>query len=187
MFIGVRDLEVRKATFDVAFPPGRVDLQESEFRQITPLRMTGVAELAGAAEEIRVFGHIAGVLEAECDRCLEAATFEIDRDFDLFYRPVSEDPGQPDLELEPGDCEIGFYEGAGFDLADVLQEQVLLWLPMHWVCRDDCQGICPVCGGNRNRTACACQAAVLDDRWAALRDFRPSRSKTAPSGSEQRQ
>lgn len=176
MFIGVRDLEIRKATFDVAFAPGRVDLTESEFRQITPLRITGVAELVGSSEEIRVHGHISGVLEGECDRCLEPAPFEINRDFELFYQPVARRPAALDLELSPEDCEVGFYEGGGFELLDVLQEQVLLWLPMHWLCCDDCKGICPVCGENRNRVACSCQAAVFDDRWAALRAFRPSGS-----------
>jgi uncharacterized protein len=40
---------------------------------------------------------------------------------------------------------------------------------MHRVCRDDCRGICPVCGQNRNSTACNCHAEVADDRWAGLK------------------
>ncbi len=176
MFIEVRELEVRKAVFDIAFAPGRVDLSQSEFRQLTPLRMTGVAELVGDGEEVRVHGHISGILEAACDRCLETAEFAIDRDFDLHYRQATPNAWPPELELAPEDCEIGFYEGSGFELADVLQEQVLLWLPMHWLCREDCQGICPVCGANRNQTACTCRQTSFDERWAALRGFQPSRS-----------
>ena len=67
--------------------------------------------------------------------------------------------------------EAGFYEGDGLDLADVLREQIMLELPMQRVCHEDCLGICPVCGQNRNRAACDCHERRPDDRWARLRDL----------------
>jgi len=53
----------------------------------------------------------------------------------------------------------------------VLREQILLSLPMQRTCREDCKGICPACGTNRNRAGCGCLAKAPDDRWAALRDL----------------
>ena len=64
---------------------------------------------------------------------------------------------------------MGFYEGDGVELNDVLREFILLTLPMQRVCSEDCKGICPECGQNRNQKECACQAAPADDRWAALK------------------
>ena len=52
--------------------------------------------------------------------------------------------------IEPSASDVGFYEGAGIELNDVLREVVLLALPMRWMCQDDCKGICPSCGRNRN-------------------------------------
>ena len=55
------------------------------------------------------------------------------------------------------------------ELNDVLREFVLLALPMQRVCSEDCKGICPVCGQNRNQKECQLPVRTrVDDRWAAL-------------------
>jgi uncharacterized protein len=71
--------------------------------------------------------------------------------------------------IDEGEAEMGFYEGDGVELNDVLREFVLLTLPMQRVCSEDCKGICPGCGQNRNQKECACLTAAADDRWAALK------------------
>jgi len=50
----------------------------------------------------------------------------------------------------------------------VIKEQILLELPMQRVCREDCKGICPFCGANRNEVGCECHIKPADDRWRAL-------------------
>jgi len=46
-----------------------------------------------------------------------------------------------------------------------------LALPMQRVCNDNCKGICPVCGQNRNQKDCGCHTEAVDDRWAALKQL----------------
>jgi DUF177 domain-containing protein len=72
-------------------------------------------------------------------------------------------------EIDTGEAEMGFYEGDGVALNDVLREFILLTLPMQRVCRESCKGICPFCGQNRNQKECQCHAETSDDRWAALK------------------
>ena len=74
--------------------------------------------------------------------------------------------------LDEGEAEMGFYDGDGLELDDVLREFVLLALPMQKLCTENCKGICPVCGQNRNEIECRCQSTVGDDRWAALKEIR---------------
>jgi hypothetical protein len=74
--------------------------------------------------------------------------------------------------IDEAEAEMGFYENDGIELNDVLREFVLLSLPIKRVCSDDCKGICPVCGQNRNQSECKCQAVGSDDRWAALKEFK---------------
>ncbi len=174
MLVGVRELKLREVTFDKVFRPGRVDLSQTKFQQAGDMRISGAAELRGGVQEIRISGHITAKLTAECDRCLEPGPLELDRDFDLVYRPESMESESGAAELDAAESEIGYYEGEGIELADVLTEQVLLWLPMHWVCGEDCKGICPECGVNRNKNACDCKVEQVDERWAALRNFRPN-------------
>jgi uncharacterized protein len=173
VLLSVRKLEMDKLRFDVSYPPERLDLSSTEFRQKGELRVSGEAELAAGGEEIRVRGRIGGVLERECDRCLEVTPLPIDGGFELYYRRAAPD-NAAEREIDESETEVGYYEGEGVDLADVVTEQVLLWLPMQWICRPDCQGLCPVCGRDRNRAACDCRPGAADDRWAALRGFRPS-------------
>jgi uncharacterized protein len=168
----VRDLEVKAARFDVEIAPGTIDFLDEGLHQVGPLKAGGKAELVtGALGEIRITGHLSVPLEAACDRCLEKASFPIDSDFTLYYRPITEGYGD-EKEIDAGEAEMGFYEGEGLELNDVLREQILLALPMQRVCREDCLGICPACGQNRNHKQCQCQAATTDDRWAALKQLK---------------
>ena len=172
MFFSVRDLEVRKAHFDVAIPPGEIDYAGG-FRQIGPLHAEGSAELLGnTLGEIRVRGRLKVAMEAECDRCLEKAEFPIQSEFDLFYRPSDTGPSGDEVAISDAESEVGFYEGDGMELNEILREYILLSMPMQRVCRQSCLGICPVCGQNRNVRACECSQDAVDDRWAALRKFK---------------
>lgn len=172
MFFSIHDLEVRKIPFAVDFPPGKIDYLDPELKQGGDLKAEGQAELLSSTlGEIRVHGHVCVTMEAPCDRCLEFAQAPIDTDFDLSYRPVEMATSGEEVELDEGEAEMGFYEGDGVELAEVLREFVLLQLPMQIVCRQDCKGICPVCGGNRNVAVCNCRQELADDRWAALKNL----------------
>ena len=170
MFFSVKELEVKKVRFDVTFPAGEMEYYDKRLRQATPLEAKGCAELlANTLGEIRVQGHLSVTMESDCDRCLEAARFAIQSDFDLFYRPTDTTSAAEEVEIDAGEAEIAFYEGSGLDLKDVLREHILLSMPMQRICREDCQGICPVCGQNRNAANCGCQVKTADDRWSALK------------------
>lgn len=174
MFFSVRELEQRKAHFDVSYAPGEIEFLDPKLRQASPLNAEGSVELLGnTLGEIRVRGHLSVSMEAECDRCLELARVPLESDFDLFYRPEPED-GRPgdEVEIDDGESQIAFYEGDGLELEEILREHILLSLPMQRVCSEACKGICPVCGQNRNVVACGCAVKPVDDRWAALKQLK---------------
>ncbi len=169
MFLSVKELEIKKVRFAVTFPPGEIAYDEG-LRQTAPLEVDGSAELlAHTLGEIRIQGRLKVTMATECDRCLEPAEFPIDSNFDLFYRPAVKMDFGDEVEIDEGEAEIAFYEGGGIELKDVLREYVLLSLPMQRICRDDCHGICPVCGRNRNLVSCGCEPKQVDERWAALK------------------
>jgi uncharacterized protein len=173
MFLSVKELELRKIRFDETFEPGKIDFTGEELEQVSPLHATGVAELLeDSGGEVRVRGRYTVEIGAQCDRCLGRARFPLEASFDLFYRPVAEIAREEEVEIDEGQAEIGFYEGGGLELGDILREQVLLALPMQRVCSEACKGICPVCGKNRNEGDCGCSTAAVDDRWGALRNLK---------------
>jgi len=138
--------------------------------QSAPLTAEGTAEiLAHTGGEVRVQGKVSTTLSTECDRCLAPTAYPVDTSFDLFYKPVTELSGDEDeVALDEGEAEIGFYEMPGLVLEDILREQVLLQIPMQKLCNENCKGICPLCGANRNEVSCHCEVHPSDDRWAGL-------------------
>ncbi|HLK66277.1 MAG TPA: DUF177 domain-containing protein [Bryobacteraceae bacterium] len=172
MFLSVKEMELRKIRFDETFEPRQIDFAGEDLEQSSPLHAVGSAEmLDGSDGELRIQGRYTVEMSAQCDRCLVHAQFPLDARFDLFYKPTSAIAREEEVEIDEGEAEMGFYEGDGLVLEDILREQVLLALPMQRVCRDDCKGICPACGRNRNESMCDCKIETTDDRWGALRNL----------------
>ena len=178
MFIDIHELELHPLDFREEFRPEVIDLGPG-VRQRSPLKASGHAELVEEhhgkhkkLQDIRLKGDLSARLEVSCARCLEPVQHEVARSFELLYRPLGSDAGQEELSVTDAEAEIGYYQGEGLELEDVLREQVLLALPLKLLCRDDCQGLCPHCGKNLNEGKCACAETVEDPRWAALKEIR---------------
>jgi uncharacterized protein len=178
MFISIKDLEVRKLDFNEQFRPGHIELG-TELEQRGELRATGTATLLeehrggkNVVQDIRLVGNLETTVEMRCARCLEPVSRPIRQDFDLLYRPLGADAGPAERHLADADVEIGYFQGEGLHLEDVLKEQVLLAAPVKAVCRENCQGLCPQCGVNRNQKRCDCTVEVPDPRWSALNEIR---------------
>ena len=105
---------------------------------------------------IVVHGTVAGEYESECSRCLVPVR-------DTFSVPVREL-----FEKAPIDGETYQLEGDEVDLELPVRDAVLLDLPLAPLCRDDCAGLCPVCGADHNTTGCQCDLNPPDPRWDAL-------------------
>jgi len=178
MFLDIKELELHPLDFEEEFQPDVINLG-SEVRQRTPLRSSGRAEIVEEhhgkhriIKDIRLRGHLSTGLELQCARCLEPVAQNVKRDFELLYRPLGADAGRDELSVTDAEAEIGYYQGEGILLEDVLREQVLLALPLKVTCREDCKGLCPHCGRNLNQEQCSCETPVEDPRWAALKNIR---------------
>jgi uncharacterized protein len=57
------------------------------------------------------------------------------------------------------------------DVSEWVRQQLGVNLPMHQLCREDCQGICTECGKNLNLGPCSCAPQPADPRWSALGDI----------------
>jgi uncharacterized protein len=178
MFIKIKDLELRNLEFDESFAPGVIDLGEDQI-QTAPLKASGRAELIrenrGAhdiVEDIRFVASFSTEVQVRCARCLDPVDNVIGEKFDLLYRPLGVDAKGDEVAITEAETEIGYYQGEGLLLEDVLKEQVLLALPAKQLCRADCKGLCPHCGKNLNLESCNCVSIMPDPRWAALEDIR---------------
>lgn len=178
MFLDIKDLEIRPLDFEEVFQPDVIDLG-SDIVQRTALKASGRAEVVEEhhgkheiIQDIRLRGRLSAKLELQCARCLEPVPQDVNRDFELLYRPLGVDAGRDELSVTDAEAEIGYYQGNGILLEDVLREQVLLALPLKVTCSEDCRGLCLHCGKNLNQEQCSCTVPMEDPRWAALREIR---------------
>lgn len=96
-----------------------------------------------------VNGSISGKVKAACGRCLAPVELEIvNGDIELYY-------AKDEITEEE------------FDITADVRDELLIELPMNPLCSDDCKGLCPVCGVNRNRKNCKC-APQGNLAWSAL-------------------
>lgn len=178
MLIRVRELEVRTIDFNENYQPGAIEFGP-DFRQIGPLHSKGRAELIVEhrghrqdVEDIRLVGSVQAQLEFSCARCLDPVKHDVDKSFDLIYRPQGVDRRADEASISEAETEIGYYQGEGLLLEDALREQVLLATPVRALCREDCKGLCPHCGRNLNLEQCNCEQHVSDPRWNALGEIK---------------
>jgi uncharacterized protein len=165
--ITLQELELRRVEVHKTYASGELDYHTAEFQQQGPLKVDAVAELLGS--EIRVRGRLATRLKANCDRCLTGVEFPVAHDFDLFYRPMADIAHEEEVAVPEDESEVGFYTDEGIEVDDLVVEQVILALPMKIVCRATCQGLCPVCGGDRNKVKCRCAEQRKESPFASLK------------------
>jgi uncharacterized protein len=178
MFLDIKVLALHPLEFAEEFQPDVIDLG-GEARLRGPVKASGRVEVVEehhgkhqVIKDIRLRGRLLAGLELQCARCLEPLRQDVKREFELLYRPLGADAGRDELSVTDAEAEIGYYQGDGLLLEDVLREQVLLALPLKVTCSEDCKGLCPQCGKNLNQEQCSCSTEVEDPRWAALKDVR---------------
>ena len=126
--------------------------------------------VAKDGEAVFVRGRLRARVPRLCGRCLDPYTATVTPEVDARFVPGPRGRGE-ELELGTGDLETDVYDKGVVDLTALLETETTLLLPMKPLCREDCRGLCPICGGNRNATACRCEVHLADPRWAPLRSW----------------
>lgn len=91
-----------------------------------------------------------------CGRCLGEFKQSIAMDMDIRLVPKTEIPQSSELELKDEDMNVYYYESDEIDLDPFIYEEVLLDMPFRPICSVDCQGLCGICGKNKNFETCNC-------------------------------
>ncbi len=131
-----------------------------------------------AGDYVEVQGTVATSVIFACSRCLEDVEILLEVEVDLTFVPHSEDEDreeEEEVELEAEDLGLISYHDDEIDLHHALQEQVVMALPLRPLCKEECKGLCPRCGANRNVEDCDCAAPIMNSKFAALKDFKVDR------------
>ncbi len=105
------------------------------------------------------------VIQMNCDRCMDDV---------MYTMPISveqELPMQDGIPVfeDPEDA-VSFVEEHFLDVDCMILDEIYLLWPQKVLCKEDCKGLCPVCGQNLNVRDCGCDRVVLDPRMARFQD-----------------
>jgi len=155
--------------FEQTYALGQLESSD-DFRVVEPVSLA--FDITKDNLQFRLVGTVRTTLEMPCGRCLEAFIMPVDQAFDLRYQPHAKNTGEGEREIEEDDLTTAFYENDEIDLGQLMREQFYLALPMKPLCREDCQGLCPMCGTNLNNGTCTCTRDWEDPRLAALKKLK---------------
>jgi len=129
--------------------------------------------LSPFGRDVRVNLSVETVAVLSCSRCLKPFPFSVSVQGRFTLCRVSpEASGKEELELSLEDLDTGYFEGEEIDLSGLIHEQIVLSFPMKPLCREECKGLCPECGADRNTESCQCGGSKPDPRWEALLKLR---------------
>ncbi|WP_240762491.1 YceD family protein [Paenibacillus thalictri] len=118
------------------------------------------------ADAAQVDGELEMDVEMPCSRCLKPVHEHLTIPFhEAFVKKDAEH------KEEDEDSDFILVEEDKVDLTEYLIQDMLLSLPFVPLCDEDCKGLCPVCGVDRNETPCECRQEKIDPRLAGLADF----------------
>ena len=170
MRIELENLEGGKGDFAHVYQPDELNPVDERVRLTAPAAVTGKVRLSG--NEVFVSGHVDTQAQVECDRCLQPVEAPVSSDFALEYITGSEYESSEVAELTEAEMSVSVFDGKAIDVDEIVKEQILLAVPTRMLCREDCKGICPECGIDRNTGECSCVANDIDPRWAALKNLK---------------
>ncbi|MBC8596393.1 YceD family protein [Qingrenia yutianensis] len=152
----VSDGQSKKISADIA-------LENAEFngnflRFTKPVSVCGTAENIGGSVVLSLKADTR--FETECAKCLE--NFGVDFSYDINETFVKNGASDDVCTL----C------GSEIDLSDVVLQHLYMNLPISFICKDDCKGLCQKCGQNLNKGECTCGDDDIDPRMAALLNFK---------------
>lgn len=133
--------------------------------QASPLQVKLVAEPQTGM--VKVSGDSSFKVTFACSRCLTPFEETLTFPYAAYFQMVDE----ASTEGDPEDDDFHFIAGDQVDVTPHIEEAFVLGMPNVPICSDDCKGLCPNCGSNRNETTCSCSTERIDPRLAGLKDF----------------
>ncbi len=135
-------------------------------------------QLSRVNQNVTLEGSAALAIEPSCARCGKKFSSHLKVPFLWHLTPYFEDPEKKspteseEIELNEDDLDFSFYHNEEIDLAEILGEELMLALPLRFLCQEGCKGLCPKCGKNLNEGPCSCKVDVSSHPFAALKELK---------------
>ncbi len=126
-------------------------------------RISAKVKINKSSIGLRADFHVHFTAHLTCSRCLNAFTKEFDANLYINY-VEGKDPyaNVEKVHLKTDDIDKIYYSGSQIDLGVGIREAIMLTVPISPLCSEQCHGLCPVCGKNRNEGECKCEIEKVE-------------------------
>jgi uncharacterized protein len=162
MNIDVSEVLKRKVTrknISLVVNGSEVFSTNEEIKVSNPISVEGVISLVGSI--LHFDANIKCDLILQCSRCVESFPHTVDIEVHEEFSNNKEDE----------DDNIIFIDSDSIDITTVIENNILMALPIKLLCNESCKGLCQNCGANLNISTCNCDNIDIDPRLAHLKDF----------------
>ncbi|ARP50259.1 MULTISPECIES: YceD family protein [Caproicibacterium] len=131
---------------------------------VSPVQVEGTVDMHGGFAQLQAA--VSFDFSVPCDRCTAQINKRLTYRFSHTLVPSLTNERDAD-----DDRYVVLQEDGSLDLDHLLQEDILLALPNKFLCREDCKGLCPICGKNLNDGPCGCSHKEIDPRLEVLKQL----------------
>ena len=160
MQIDLRDIAQGQTHLEMEMTGASVGITSPEIALEGPLSVA--LDLDRRGDEIWIRGRIHVVVLQQCSRCLVDFSQILPLDFEVFCARVQNPRVESHPALDEEDGGVHPHDGKVLSIDGEIREAVILGLPMRPLCREDCAGLCPRCGEDRNLGPCRCAWATAE-------------------------
>ena len=155
-----------KREYDLRVPVSQLDQLDESFDVTGPF--VGAVRFLKSTETVlsELQGELA--VHLECSRCLNPFDAQIEIESEEEFRPTVDIATGRVMQDTGDDKALVIDEQHILDLTEIMRQAIILALPATPLCQQDCAGLCPICGSNRNEEQCTCEDVNIDPRWEAL-------------------
>ena len=169
MRIELENLERGGGSFSREYAPEDLRFDDQDLRLVEPVRVAG--RIRRKNDEVELHGRLVTKMAVACGRCLKSVELPIEVDFTERFTPAVAWKNEEQHELQSEDLDLAVFDGEGIELDDLVKEEIVLAMPGHTLCREECKGLCPNCGTDLNEISCDCATKQIDSRWEKLKDL----------------
>ena len=165
--ISIEDLEDGIHVIESDVDSSELTLSPEEGQFSSPIHLSSKITKMGTDLVLR--SDIGVDITCGCSRCLTEFTDRLDAHIDVIYERTERlSINEDDLE-ESDDLVFLQYDAKELEVGSRVEEAVCLALPLKPLCKEDCKGLCPVCGTDLNANKCDCNTESEDPRWQGLK------------------
>ncbi|HEY54357.1 MAG TPA: DUF177 domain-containing protein [Caldilineae bacterium] len=153
-------------SYDFRIPVSQLDQLDESFDVTGPF--IGVVRFLKSSETVLVQLHGEVTIGQACSRCLEPFDSIVEVEFEEEFHPSVDIASGRVLQDTGDDAALVIDLHHILDLTELVRQAIIIALPITPLCREDCAGLCLICGANLNTEQCDCQEVDIDPRWEAL-------------------